>query len=111
MHRPAYACFDKRSDKGRSQAPGSASAFEYEPVRVGPLAFQFLFDAVQNSVDELRRFLRAESSCDLDGLIDDDSFRRSVVVQEFLSGKPKQVAIDDSHSIQPPVFGVTLNQS
>src|SRR6266581_3238852 len=103
----ACACNGSTSDKDQSPAPGSAAASESGFVRVTPLTFQFLFDAVENAVDELRGLLGAEPPRDLDGFVDDDRLRSFLIQQELLRREAEQIAIDGRHSIQPPVFSVT----
>src|SRR5262245_47630727 len=93
-------CNGRKSDTDRSQDPGSASVSECERLRVFPLTFQFLLDAVQDSVNELRRFLAAEASCNFDRLVNDDALRRFFIVNEFLCREAKKVAVDDGHTIQ-----------
>src|ERR1041385_739378 len=61
-------------------------------------------DGVENAVDELRGFVRREAACDLESFVDRYRARRWLV-KKFVDGEAQDIAIDDGHTRDTPVFG------
>src|SRR5207249_701402 len=66
---------------------------------------KFFVHPVEDPVDESARILRAELLGDLDGLVDRDLRRHLPRPQELEGGETEDVAIDDGHPLQIPMFG------
>ena len=63
---------------------------------------------VEDAVDELCRFKGREAAGDLQSFVDNDGVGR-VLEEKFVNREAKNVAVDDRHSLDAPVFGPGLN--
>lgn len=66
-------------------------------------------DGVEKAVDERRRLLAAVALGDLDGLVDHDGRNEGRLIEELTDGDPQDVAVDDRHPRQAPVFRSRLD--
>src|SRR5262245_46245657 len=62
-------------------------------------------DAVEDAVDEAARLTGPELLGDLDGLVDDDLGRGVGAPAELVDREAQDVAVDDRHAVEVPVFG------
>src|SRR5688572_488472 len=68
------------------------------------LLVEVAFDGVENAVDKLRSFVSGKTARNLEGFVDCDGARRRLV-KKFVDGEAQDVAIDDGHAGDTPVFG------
>src|SRR6266508_2309457 len=67
------------------------------------LLIQVTLDGVENTVDELRSFVSREAASYFQGFVDGDR-ARGRFVKEFVDGKAKNIAVDNRHAGNAPVF-------
>ena len=68
------------------------------------LFVEVAFYSVENAVNKLCRFVSREPARDFERFVDcDGAWRR--LLQKFVDSEAKDVAIDDSHARDTPVFG------
>ena len=78
--------------------------------RCGLVALEVTLDSVEDSVNELSGFERREAPGYFKRFVYHYCFRRVGLVQELIYGEAKDIPIDDSHSVDAPVFGALLNK-
>src|ERR1051326_5041916 len=84
------------------------AAFPRTKRRNSSTEFEIAFDGVENSVDELRRFVRGKAAGNFQGLVDRNGARRGLV-QEFVNSQAQDLAIDQRHPRDAPVFSARTN--
>ena len=71
---------------------------------------EIVFDAVEDSVDELGGFVGREFLGNFQRFIDDDGAGRAAVGQELVDGQPQDVTVDRRHPAEAPVLRVLLDR-
>src|SRR5690606_24475842 len=66
--------------------------------------FQIELYCVQNAVDELGGFECGKAPRDLESFVDNDRVRR-VGIKKLVNGETKNVAVNDRHTFDAPMFG------
>src|SRR6266496_6206106 len=72
------------------------------------LFIQVTLNGVENTVDELRSFVSREAASYFQGFVDSDR-ARSRFVKEFVNGEAKNVAVDNRHAWNAPMFRARTN--
>src|SRR6266404_7824531 len=67
------------------------------------LLIQIALDGVEDAVDELGGFVSREAAGNFESFVDGDG-ARCRLVQKLINGKPQNIAIDDRHTRNAPVF-------
>src|SRR4051794_39851863 len=68
------------------------------------LGFEVLTNRVEYAVYELRSFQTGETTRGLESFVNSDGVW-SIAIKELKNRKPQYVAVDDRHSLDPPVLG------
>src|SRR5262245_22300737 len=66
---------------------------------------QVAFDGVEQAIDKLSCVTGREAAGDFECFVDRHRFRVCGLVDEFIDRHPQQIAVDDRHSYNPPIFG------
>src|ERR1700686_2288157 len=102
--RPSKLTRDSRSktrnqkpETRKNRSPSSGFCFLVSGFRSRSEIVSFQYP-VEDSVDELRRFVVAELLGDLDRFVDDDELGGAALVQELVNRHPDDVAVDVGHA-------------